>query len=211
MIEEGSEEYFQVIAADWDNLRKGFFSDSIRYNAIEKSGALSGMKAADIGAGTGYMSEALLEKGLYVYAVDRSPEMLEILQAKFKRNGRLKCVAGEDGSLPLDQGAFDFVFANMYLHHVDNPEKSIAEMSSMLKTGGKLVISDLDRHDNDFLLTEQHDRWPGFERSDIQKWYINADLEKIKITDAGGDCCAASECGCNKAQINIFLAIGVKA
>ena len=55
--------YFDDVAPRWDRLRKGFFSDRVRDVALAKADVRPGKLAADIGAGTGFISEALIEKG----------------------------------------------------------------------------------------------------------------------------------------------------
>ena len=105
----------------------------------------------------------------------------------------------------------DVVIANMYLHHVEHPAVAISEMSRILKPGGTLAFTDLDSHNHSFLVTEQHDRWMGFDRADIREWMESAGLKDIMIDCVGANCCADSGCGNEKAQIDIFIAKGKKA
>lgn len=74
---------------------------------------------------------------------------------------------GEAGSLPIPDETVDYAFANMYLHHVEDPPQAILEMARIIKPGGILVITDLDKHSNEFLRQEHNDRWMGFVRDDI--------------------------------------------
>ncbi|VVM08240.1 partial demethylmenaquinone methyltransferase / 2-methoxy-6-polyprenyl-1,4-benzoquinol methylase, partial [Methylacidimicrobium cyclopophantes] len=67
-----SERYFEEVAPQWDTLRKGYFRDEVREKALDLAGVQAGERAADIGAGTGFLTEALLRRGLQVVAVDRS-------------------------------------------------------------------------------------------------------------------------------------------
>lgn len=57
-----SKSFFDQVANQWDEMRKGFFSDRIRDIAINKANIKSGELAADIGAGTGFITEALIKK-----------------------------------------------------------------------------------------------------------------------------------------------------
>ena len=57
------------------------------------------------------------------------------------------------------------------MHHVEDSPEAIKEMVKILKLGGKIVITDADEHDYEFLRIEQQDRWLGFIRNDIIKWY----------------------------------------
>ena len=83
-------------------------------------------------------------------------------------------------------------------------------MARTLKPGGKLVITDLDSHDFEFLREEHHDRWMGFEREDVKRWFEEANLTNVAIDSAGEDCCAESSCGDESATVSIFVASGVK-
>jgi ubiquinone/menaquinone biosynthesis C-methylase UbiE len=199
-----SEDYFESVAADWDELRAGFFPDRLRDDALSLAGIEAGKLAADLGAGTGFITEALLREGLRVVAVDQSAAMLDALRRKFPFPERVDTRVGEAEYLPLDTASVDYAFANMYLHHVEDPPRAIAEMVRILKAGGTLVVTDLDAHEFEFLRTEQHDRWLGFERDDVQRWYREAGLGDVKV-----GCVNPSQVGQDVA-ISIFIASGTK-
>ena len=205
-----SKEYFDDVAAKWDEMRTAFFSEAVRDKALSVAGVRSGELAADLGAGTGFITEALLNKGLKVIAVDQSQEMLRRLKSKFHQDDSVDCRQGSAESLPLADAEVDYVFANMYLHHVESAPKAIKEISRVLRPGGVMVITDLDEHDHQFLLTEHHDRWPGFNRNDVQHWLVEAGLKEAAVESAQEKCCATSECGSTNASISIFLACGRK-
>jgi ubiquinone/menaquinone biosynthesis C-methylase UbiE len=206
----GSKVYFQNVANQWDTMRQGFFSETVREKAYNIADVEEGKLAADIGAGTGFVTEGLLQKRVRVIAVDQSDEMLEQMKQKFKDFIDVDYRQGEAESLPIDDNTVDYSMANMFLHHVENPLEAIKEMVRILKPGGKIVITDLDEHNHEFLKTEQHDRWLGFKGEDIRKWFDEAGLKNILIDCAGGDCCAASSRGCDNAKISIFAAYGEK-
>jgi hypothetical protein len=82
-------------------------------------------------------------------------------------------------------------------------------MARVLKPGGRLVITDADTHTHEWLRTEQHDRWLGFERADIMRWFGDAGLVDVTVGDTSELCRPTSECG-TTAEITIFLARGIK-
>ena len=206
-----SRQYFDTVAPRWDNLRKGFFSEAVREKAFAVAGVSPGKLAADIGAGSGFVTEGLIKSGIRVIAVDRSEAMLEEMRRKFGEGAAVEYRIGEAESLPLEDGSVDYVFANMCLHHVESPSAAIREMARILKPGGRLVITDLDRHDFDFLRTEHCDRWMGFDRPDVARWFAEAGLVDVKIDCVGENCCAASQSGCGEAAVSIFVASGMKS
>ncbi|MBT5877345.1 MAG: SAM-dependent methyltransferase, partial [Candidatus Latescibacteria bacterium] len=85
-----------------------------------------------------------------------------------------------------------------------------SEMARVLEPGGKLVITDLDSHDHDFLRTEQNDRWLGFARQDVVAWMEQAGLHDVAVDCSGEECCGASCDGSDSANISIFLASGTR-
>ena len=80
----------------------------------------------------------------------------------------------------------------------------------MLTPGGRAVITDLDRHPFEFLRTEQHDRWLGFDREEIRRWMSEAGLKNIQVDCVGESCCATSTCGSEQARVSVFVASGEK-
>ncbi len=202
-----SKDYFEGVADQWDGMRSGFFSENVRKAAFKVADLKPGKFAADIGAGTGYVTEGLVQAGLDVIAVDQSEAMLGELKRKYPN---LDCRRGEAEELPVMNDAVDFVFANMYLHHVERPAEAIKEMTRILKNGGRLVITDLDEHDFEFLKHEHHDRWMGFKREDVAEWFKASNLRDVSVDCVGQNCCADSTDGSSSAEISIFVASGTK-
>jgi precorrin-6B methylase 2 len=64
-------------------MREGFFSEAVRKKALATAGVQRGEIAADIGAGTGFITEALIGQGLRVIAIDESEAMLETMRKSF--------------------------------------------------------------------------------------------------------------------------------
>jgi ubiquinone/menaquinone biosynthesis C-methylase UbiE len=204
-----SREYFEKNAGQWDGMRKGFFSDNVREQAFKVAGVRSGATAADLGAGTGFMTEGLVGRGLRVIAVDEVKEMLDQIRSKVGDASTVDCRVGESERLPVRDCEVDYAFANMYLHHVERPAEAIAEIYRILKAGGRLVLTDLDSHNYDYLRVEHHDRWMGFDRADIGKWLTTAGFRDVSVDCVGESCSSQSSTGCS-ASISIFIAAGNK-
>ncbi len=204
-----SKKYFNHVASSWDEMRSIFYSTRIRDLALGVAEIQKGCQAVDLGAGTGFITEALVGAGASVIAVDQSEKMLEELYQKYASTGSVDPRLGDAEQLPVSDQCIDRVFANMYLHHVEYPGLAIKEMNRILKPGGRLVITDLEKHDYQFLKVEHHDRWPGFYRSDIRHWLEMAGFSNIIIGTAAGErCCSISNCCGKKAEVDIFLATG---
>jgi ubiquinone/menaquinone biosynthesis C-methylase UbiE len=192
-------------------MRQSFFSEAVRDKAMAVAVVQAGTVAADIGAGSGFITAGLIQQGAKVIAVDQSEAMLAAMKAKFEGIKGIDYRVGEAEALPIPSDAVDYAFANMYLHHVESPGDAIKEMARTLKPGGRLVITDLDEHTFEFLKVEHHDRWMGFKREDVQRWFEEAGLSHVVVDCVGENCCAESSCGCESASVSIFVASGEKS
>lgn len=207
---EKSKNYFNEIAENWDTISTSFFSENVREHAYKLVDIQPGKVAADIGAGTGFISEGLLKGGLKVIAIDQSENMLNYMSKKYSAFDGFTVLLGDSDALPLKDNSVDYAFANMFLHHVIDPTIAIHEIYRILKPGGKLVITDLDEHNYTFLKTEQYDVWMGFNRNQMIEWYLNTGFKNISITSVGCNCCSDSIENEEKATISIFAAYGMK-
>jgi ubiquinone/menaquinone biosynthesis C-methylase UbiE len=201
-------EYFDQVADKWDEMRQQFFGEGVRRTAIAAAGIEPGAVVVDVGTGTGFLAEAALDAGARVVGIDLSEGMLQQVSTRLAGRpfeGRLS----EPASLPLQDGEADAVIANMFLHHAEDPAAAIRAMAGALKPGGRLVITDADTHQHEWLRIEQHDRWLGFDRAAIARWFEDAGLQQVTVGDTREVCSPTSACG-TKAAITIFVARGVK-
>lgn len=201
-------EYFDQVAEQWDDMRRRFFGEGVRRASIAAARVGPGMTVADVGTGTGFLAELALDAGARVIGVDFSDGMLAQVTSRFAGRS-FEARRGDTAALPLADGEADAVLANMVLHHAEDPPAAIREMARALKPGGTLVITDADTHTHEWLRTEQHDRWLGFDRADLGRWFADAGLEAVSIGDTQEICSPTSTCG-TTAAITIFLASGRK-
>ncbi len=207
----GSREYFNEIASQWDELQRSYYDESILIAARKKVPLSPDMVVADIGAGTGFVSEGIAPYVGRVIALDQSREMLKEMADKMAYLGinNIEYCEGDQENLPLCNNLVNVAYSNMALHHALNPQKAIQEMARILKPGGWLVITDIDKHLYEWMLTELHDVWPGFDRADVKGWLQWAGLTSIEVDCVGSECCATSGTG-EGARVSIFIAIGQK-
>lgn len=102
-----------------------------------------GKTLIDIGAGSGYISIEMARKGLKVYALDISPQSIELLK-KYKKKFVLKnlhILHNPAEKIPLPSKSIDYIVANAVLEHIFDEEQAISEWNRILKIGGKIFLT----------------------------------------------------------------------
>jgi len=204
-----SRAYFADIADQWDSLRSGYFTTAMRDAVVRRANIAPQAVVADVGTGTGFMLQGLLDSAETLVGFDESSEMLAVATKNLAGQDKVTFQVTDGRHLPAPDASFDAVFANMFLHHTADPHTAVQEMARILKTGGKLIITDLDRHNQAWMRETMADRWLGFDREDIRHWYQEAGLTAIDIDYADGTCrCAGADE--QDIALSIFVAIGRK-
>ena len=100
-------------------------------------------KALDFGAGTGNITDKLLNMDYNVTAVDISAEMCSILRKKFKRYSKAEKLIVINSPIEeanFDKGEFDLITCYSVLHHLPDYLNAIKRLSFFLKKGGVMYL-----------------------------------------------------------------------
>jgi len=119
----------------------------VRLDYVKQRIALRDATVLDVGCGAGLLSEALAREGARVTATDLAPELIKVaklhkLESQISVDYRLQSVE----SLAAEQpGSFDAITCMEMLEHVPDPSAIIAACATLLKPGGHLFLSTLNR------------------------------------------------------------------
>ncbi|MCA8977853.1 MAG: methyltransferase domain-containing protein [Planctomycetes bacterium] len=125
---------FSDRAADYARCRPGYPGAAIDA-MLEGLPEPTGLRAADIAAGTGLLSRALGDRGLTVVAVEPNAAM----RAAARPHPNVTFVAGTAAATGLPAEAFDLVTVAQAFHWFGNAT-ALAEFHRVLRPGGRLAI-----------------------------------------------------------------------
>jgi 2-polyprenyl-6-hydroxyphenyl methylase/3-demethylubiquinone-9 3-methyltransferase len=126
----------------------------LRMNFIEQHTSLAGKKVMDIGCGGGILSESLAAAGAIVTGIDLAEPALEIaklhlLESKLKVD--YQCITAESFA-EQHAAEFDVITCMEMLEHVPDPESVIQACAKIVKPGGKVFFSTINRNAKSFLM-----------------------------------------------------------
>jgi 2-polyprenyl-6-hydroxyphenyl methylase/3-demethylubiquinone-9 3-methyltransferase len=119
----------------------------LRLQYIERFG-LREKQVLDVGCGGGILSEAMARAGALVLGIDLSQPVLDVAELhamEAKIPAAYRAVAAEE--LAQEQpAAFDLVTCMEMLEHVPNPAASVRALAELVKPGGDVIVSTLNRN-----------------------------------------------------------------
>jgi 2-polyprenyl-6-hydroxyphenyl methylase/3-demethylubiquinone-9 3-methyltransferase len=154
---------FDAIAQRWWDPKSEFrplhVLNPVRLSYIESragdgKGGLHGKKILDVGCGGGLLSEAMATRGAQVTGLDLGPETIQVADLHAAASGlsvRYLCESAE-AHAQHSPAAYDVVTCMEMLEHVPEPDGILRALCSLVKPGGDVFVSTLNRNLKSFLL-----------------------------------------------------------
>ena len=125
----------------------------LRLEWINARAALSGKTVVDVGCGGGILAESMARKGARVTGIDLSDKALKVADLHGMESGvqvRYEKIAAEDLAA-REPGQFDVVTCMEMLEHVPDPASIVRACTAMVKPGGHVFFSTLNRNPKAYL------------------------------------------------------------
>lgn len=142
---------FGALASRWwdpDGPQKPLHAlNPVRLQYVADRVPLQGARVLDVGCGAGLLSESLASRGASVTAIDLAPELIKIaklhgLESGIQVDYQVRSVEDLAAAEP---SSFDAVTCMEMLEHVPDPAAIIKACAELLKPGGTLFLSTLNR------------------------------------------------------------------
>ncbi len=169
----------------------------VRLQYVERAAGLNGKQVLDVGCGGGILSEAMARAGARVLGIDLSPSVLEVAELH-ALDGRVEVHYRAAAAEELAQerpAAFDLVTCMEMLEHVPDPKAAVGALAALVKPGGDVIVSTLNRNPLAFAVAivgaeyiarvlprGTHEYLKFIRPSELARWGRAADLELRDLT-----------------------------
>ena len=156
-VDSGEIAKFDALASRWWDPQGEFRPlheiNPLRLDYIRQRASLSGSKALDVGCGGGILAESMALAGADVTAIDMAEKPLAVARLHQEESGTsvnyLRSTAEEMAS--KHAGQFSVVTCLEMLEHVPSPKTVIAACKELVKPGGEVFFSTINRNPKSFL------------------------------------------------------------
>ncbi len=173
-----SQHFFDQHARDWDHIHVDLLAlpdYKVELLSLVPEGGL----IVEVGVGSGALLSELAKRADRVVGIDYSPSMVALARETVAQHGLSESVEvrlAEMNHLPLAAETVQTVVLNQVLHHAEHPAMVFHEIKRILKADGLLVLADLTRHDHDWTRDQLADQWLGFNREEIESWFVEVGM-----------------------------------
>jgi 2-polyprenyl-6-hydroxyphenyl methylase/3-demethylubiquinone-9 3-methyltransferase len=125
----------------------------LRLDWINSQAPLAGKNVVDVGCGGGILSESMARRGAKVTGIDLSEKALKVADLHSLETGvqvRYELITAE-ALAERESGAFDVVTCMEMLEHVPDPAAIVAACAKLVKPGGRVFFSTINRNPKAYL------------------------------------------------------------
>ena len=168
----------------------------LRLDWIDRHVGLAGKRVLDVGCGGGLLSEGMAVRGAAVTGIDLSEKPLGVAKLHLLESGEkvdYRKIAVEQLAEEMP-GAFDAVTCMEMLEHVPDPSSIVRACASLVKPGGEVFFSTLNRNPKSYLFAVvgaeyvlkmlpkgTHDYEKFIKPSELARWAKMAGLEPAEF------------------------------
>lgn len=192
---------FEALASRWWDKESEFKPlhdiNPLRANWIDERSPVAGKNVLDVGCGGGILAESMAQRGAKVTGIDMGEAPLAVAQLHSLETGITvdyqRCTAEEMAS--QHAGKYDIVTCLEMLEHVPDPSSVINACTNLVKPGGHVYFSTINRNPKAYLFAVlgaeyllrllpkgTHDYSKFIRPSELCNWVRDAGLELQAMT-----------------------------
>ncbi|MBP1922348.1 demethylmenaquinone methyltransferase/2-methoxy-6-polyprenyl-1,4-benzoquinol methylase [Halorubrum alkaliphilum] len=132
--------FYKYLSKVYDQVNRFNWNDEMRSEALSWLEFGDDDRVLDVGCGTGFGTEGLLEHADDVHGLDQSIHQMEKAFEKFGKRDRVNFYRGDAERLPFVDDTFDIVWSSGSIEYWPDPVQGLAELRRVAKPGGQVLV-----------------------------------------------------------------------
>ncbi|WP_158058632.1 methyltransferase domain-containing protein [Halorussus halophilus] len=132
--------FYKYLSKVYDQVNPFIWNEEMRDESLSMLDIDEDDRVLDVGCGTGFATEGLLEHSDNVYALDQSVHQLQKAWQKLGKHDPVSFTRGDAERLPFQTDSFDVVWSSGSIEYWPNPILALREIRRITKPGGQVLI-----------------------------------------------------------------------
>ncbi|WP_433626055.1 methyltransferase domain-containing protein [Halomicrococcus sp. NG-SE-24] len=132
--------FYKYLSKVYDTVNPFVWNEEMRAEAISMLDVDEDDRVLDVGCGTGFATEGLLERTENVHGLDQSVHQLEKAWDKLGKHDPVSFYRGDAERLPFRDDTFDVVWSSGSIEYWPDPVATLRDMRRVTKPGGQVLV-----------------------------------------------------------------------
>ena len=132
--------FYKYLSKVYDRVNPFVWNEEMRDEAIDWFDPGPQDRILDVGCGTGFATEGLLERTETIHGLDQSAHQLQKAYGKFGKRDRVRFFRGDAERLPFADDAFDGLWSSGSIEYWPNPVAALREFRRVVEPGGPVLV-----------------------------------------------------------------------
>jgi demethylmenaquinone methyltransferase/2-methoxy-6-polyprenyl-1,4-benzoquinol methylase len=177
--------FYKYLSKVYDRVNPFVWTEAMRGEAIAMLDPGADDRVLDVGCGTGFATEGLLERTERLHGIDQSPHQLGKAYAKFGTEGPVRFYRGDAERLPFRDDAFDAVWSSGSIEYWPNPVATLREFRRVVEPGGGVLVVGPNHPDSTLLGRAADALMLFYDEREADRMFADAGFEVLEHRTMG--------------------------
>ncbi|KTG11040.1 SAM-dependent methyltransferase [Haloprofundus marisrubri] len=132
--------FYKYLSKVYDQVNPFIWNEEMRAEALALLDIEQGDRVLDVGCGTGFGTEGLLQHTDNVHGIDQSIHQMQKAFQKFGKRDKVRFYRGDAERLPFKDDSFDVIWSSGSIEYWPNPVDALEEFRRVVKPGNEVLV-----------------------------------------------------------------------
>jgi demethylmenaquinone methyltransferase/2-methoxy-6-polyprenyl-1,4-benzoquinol methylase len=179
--------FYRFLSKVYDRVNPFVWNEAMRAEALDWVALDPDDQVLDVGCGTGFGTEGLLEDTEQVHGLDQSVHQLRRAWAKLGKHEPVRFTLGDAERLPYADDTFDGVWSSGSIEYWPNPVATLEECARVTKPGGPVLVVGPNAPSNRFVRRLAKAVMLFYDEAEADRMFHQAGFEEFEHRLIGPD------------------------